>query len=199
MTSKIQFQGSIESQRIILILCPPPPNRFKSFRLSKMAALVNFLCLEGANDGDCWTVSYRYGTSPLQVTPTLWEEYEEVNFSRERNFGYPITFFFHFSPEAPHSQVKLKPWRYVYLYTSCIAQTILLRKFGWSSQLCTQLKDDVKYIWNNSYIWTAVLDQSEEWSSQYIFQFKQLERRSLKNQGFNGIRTRDLRDADAML
>ena len=24
----------------------------------------------------------------------------------------------------------------------------------------------VKYIWNNSYIWTAVVDQSEEWSSQ---------------------------------
>ena len=33
-----------------------------------------------------------------------------------------------------------------------------------------------------------------------IFQFKQLERRSLKkNQGFNGIRTRDLRDTGAML
>ena len=25
---------------------------------------------------------------------------------------------------------------------------------------------DVKFIWNNSYIWTAVVDQSEEWSSQ---------------------------------
>ena len=25
---------------------------------------------------------------------------------------------------------------------------------------------DVKYIWNNSYIWTAVVDQSEEQSSQ---------------------------------
>ena len=25
---------------------------------------------------------------------------------------------------------------------------------------------DVKHIWNNSYIWTAVVDQSEEWSSQ---------------------------------
>ena len=60
--------------------------------------------------------------------------------------------------------------------------------------------NDVKYIWNNSYIWTAVVDQSEEWSSQLIFQFKQLERRSLKkNQGFNGIQTRDLRDTGAML
>ena len=37
-----------------------------------------------------------------------------------------------------------------------------------------------KFIWNNSYIWTAVIDESEEWSSQWIFQFKQLERRSLK-------------------
>ena len=31
------------------------------------------------------------------------------------------------------------------------------------------------------------------------FQFKQLERASLKKQGFNGIRTRDLRDTGAML
>ena len=31
------------------------------------------------------------------------------------------------------------------------------------------------------------------------FQFKQLERRSLKNQGFDEIRTRDLRDTGAML
>ena len=30
------------------------------------------------------------------------------------------------------------------------------------------------------HIWTAVIDESEEWSSQYILQFKQLERRSLK-------------------
>ena len=32
------------------------------------------------------------------------------------------------------------------------------------------------------HIWTAVVDESEEWSSQWIFQFKQLERRSLKHQ-----------------
>ena len=30
--------------------------------------------------------------------------------------------------------------------------------------------------------------------AQLSFQFKQLERRSLKNQGFKGIQTRDLRD-----
>ena len=46
------------------------------------------------------------------------------------------------------------------------------------------------------HIWTADVDESEEWSSQLIFQFKQLERRSLKKkqkkQGFNGIRTRDV-------
>ena len=42
------------------------------------------------------------------------------------------------------------------------------------------IPNDVKNIWNNSYIWTAVVDQSDEWSSQKIFQFKQLERRSLK-------------------
>ena len=47
-------------------------------------------------------------------------------------------------------------------------------------------------MWSNEIIhfWTAVVDESEEWSSQWIFQFKQLERRSLKkkkNQGFNLI------------
>ena len=30
------------------------------------------------------------------------------------------------------------------------------------------------------HIWTAAVDESEEWSSQLIYQFKQLERRSLK-------------------
>ena len=35
-------------------------------------------------------------------------------------------------------------------------------------------------IYEIIHIWTAVVDESEEWSSQYIFQFKQLERRSLK-------------------
>ena len=33
------------------------------------------------------------------------------------------------------------------------------------------------------HIWTAVVDESEEWSSQLIFQFKQLEWRSLKKSG----------------
>ena len=45
------------------------------------------------------------------------------------------------------------------------------------------------------HIWTAVVDESEEWSSQWIFQFKQLERRSLKkiraSTGFEPV-TRDL-------
>ena len=34
------------------------------------------------------------------------------------------------------------------------------------AQLVNTKWSDVKYIWNNSYIWTAVVDQSEEWSSQ---------------------------------
>ena len=35
-------------------------------------------------------------------------------------------------------------------------------------------------IYEIIHFWTAVVEESEEWSSQYIFQFKQLERRSLK-------------------
>ena len=30
----------------------------------------------------------------------------------------------------------------------------------------SNIRSDAKYIWNNSYTWTAVVDQSEEWSSQ---------------------------------
>ena len=43
-------------------------------------------------------------------------------------------------------------------------------------------------------MWTAVVDESEEWSSKLIFQFKQLEikKKPEKNQGFN-------RDTGAML
>ena len=46
-----------------------------------------------------------------------------------------------------------------------------------------------------------IIIESEEWSSQQIFQFKRLERRSLKkkNQDLNGIWTRDLRVAGALL
>ena len=38
-------------------------------------------------------------------------------------------------------------------------------------------------IYEIIHIWTTIVDESEEWSSQLIFQFKQLERRSLKKSG----------------
>ena len=41
-------------------------------------------------------------------------------------------------------------------------------------------------IYEMIHIWTAVVDESEEWSSQLIFQVKQLERRSLKKK--SGLR-----------
>ena len=48
----------------------------------------------------------------------------------------------------------------------------------------TNLRRQERCLWSEVYeiihIWTAVVDESEEWSSQWIFQFKQLERRSLK-------------------
>ena len=37
------------------------------------------------------------------------------------------------------------------------------------------------------HVWTAVVDESEELSTQYIFQFKQLERRSLKRKKKSGL------------
>ena len=58
----------------------------------------------------------------------------------------------------------------------------------------------MKYIWNNSYIWTAVVDQSEEMIIAVNFPIKAIgKKKPEKNQGFNGIRTRDLRDTGAML
>ena len=48
-------------------------------------------------------------------------------------------------------------------------------------------------LWRGSVLLISVTElENEEWSSQYIIQFKQLERKSLENQGFNGIQTRDL-------
>ena len=54
-------------------------------------------------------------------------------------------------------------------------------------------------IYEIIHIWTAVVDESEEWSLQLIFQFKQLERRSLKKSGLERDSTRDLLDTGAML
>ena len=42
-------------------------------------------------------------------------------------------------------------------------------------------------------------NESEEWSSQLIPNFSNWKEEAWKNQGFNGIRTRNLRDAVAML
>ena len=49
------------------------------------------------------------------------------------------------------------------------------------------------------HICTAVVNESEEWSSQWIFQFKQLDRRSLKEiRASTGFEPADLRDTDAL-
>ena len=65
------------------------------------------------------------------------------------------------------------------LPTSLWSHTLGARSFCWV-HIFPWLVKWCKYIWNNSYIWTAVIDDSEELSLQWIFQFKQLERRSLK-------------------
>ena len=48
-------------------------------------------------------------------------------------------------------------------------------------EFISPLRSDMMWsIYKIIHLWTAVVDESEEWSSQFIFQFKQLERRSLK-------------------
>ena len=56
-------------------------------------------------------------------------------------------------------------------------------------------------IYEIIHIWTVAVDESEEWSSQLIFQFKQLERKSLKKSGLqrDSNLTHDLRDTGAMI
>ena len=87
--------------------------------------------------------------------------------------------------------------RFSFAHINCNALLLLIL---WNINFNNATKSiRCEVLYEISHIWTAVVDEIEEWSSQLIFQFKQLERRSLKNQGFNGIRTRDLRDTGAML
>ena len=54
-------------------------------------------------------------------------------------------------------------------------------------------------IYEIIHIWTAVVNESEKLSLQLIFNLSNRKEEAWKNQGFNGIRTRDLRDTGAML
>ena len=54
-------------------------------------------------------------------------------------------------------------------------------------------------IYEIIHIWTTVVDESEEWSSQLISNLSNWKEEAWTNQGFNGIRTCNLRDAVAML
>ena len=80
--------------------------------------------------------------------------------------------------------------------TSIVSSDKLLLTF---KQRNNVFRNDVKYIGNDSYFLTAVTDESEEWSSQLISNLSNWKAEAWKNQGFNGIRTRDLRDTGAML
>ena len=79
-------------------------------------------------------------------------------------------------------------------FTTCIqlltsVQVTWGQTVSWQSfSLHVQQNDNWEHfvMWNLYeiiHIWTAVVDESEEWSLQLIFQFKQLERRSLKKSG----------------
>ena len=85
----------------------------------------------------------------------------------------------------------------------------LFRHLLWIDILC---KSKIKWllllfilrsIYEIIHIWTAVVNESEEWSSQLIFQFKQFEGRSLKKSGLqrdsNPWPPRYLCDVGAML
>ena len=54
-------------------------------------------------------------------------------------------------------------------------------------------------IYELIHIWTAVVGKSEEWSWRKFSNLSNWKEEAWKNQSFNGIRTCDLRDTDAML
>ena len=54
--------------------------------------------------------------------------------------------------------------------------------------------DDVKYIWNNSYIWTAVVVKVKNDHRSKFSNLSNWKEEAWQNQGFNGIRTCDLRE-----
>ena len=53
-------------------------------------------------------------------------------------------------------------------------------------------------IYEITHIRTAVIYESEEWSSKLISNLSNWKEQAWKNQGFNGIRTRVLRDTGAI-
>ena len=59
----------------------------------------------------------------------------------------------------------------------CIKHEVTFHSTLWHMQHYFLL---LRSLYEIIHIWTADVDESEEWSSQLIFQFKQLERRSLK-------------------
>ena len=106
--------------------------------------------------------------------------------------NYKIPFFFcHLQLldmlHLPMHQWSIFSWLYYFSFFSVIVRQLHVCCYVWlnkghapssgfliefktkrkkKSQSLTHDKFDVKYISNNSYIWTAVVDQSEEWSSQ---------------------------------
>ena len=76
------------------------------------------------------------------------------------------------------------PWPLWYrcdaLPTELWSHTLGARPLNWVHIFPWGVKWCEVSLYEIIHIWTAVVDESEEWSSQLIFQFKQLERRSLK-------------------
>ena len=85
------------------------------------------------------------------------------------------------------------------LPTELWRHTLVARPIYWV-HISREEWNNVRYIWNNSYIWTAVVAVKVKNDLRSKFSnLSNWKEEAWKNQGFDGIRTRDLRDTGAML
>ena len=112
-----------------------------------------------------------------------------VNFWASENLSGRV----HFEGYSPEwrvlSKLSVQPWMGFEPVTSADTGVMLYQlsyeathwERGQFIEFISPVRSEVMWsTYEIIHIWTAVVDESEEWSSQLIFQFKQLERRSLK-------------------
>ena len=90
------------------------------------------------------------------------------------------------SPTSVCSILNLANWFFPYISCQYSYPTLKKNNYCLKSHVCIIgcIILSVLFVWSLYeiiHMWIAVVDESEEWSSQLIFQFKQLERRSLKS------------------
>ena len=121
-------------------------------------------------------------------------------------FGFLEYIFFNFSIVVLLTKLNpvvvcWKPWPWIFVVKAALIWVVLVRFFCVFSQsesicnlhscytFCTRVTEELHSFLSQSELsnFFVYIIESEEWSSQWIFQFKQLERRSLKKKKKSGL------------